>query len=641
MKKICAIIFCFLLPASFAAALTLTEQRELYTQAAALQKQGLWPQAAQKAKLIPQYPLHYLLDYQKIKNNFSQDSLTEVETFIKHNTRHKLSNDLQREYLYYLAKNSYWSEFLAFYPQLPNSTALKCYHFQARMAQGEAHTIWPNVKKVWLTGYSLNNACDNVFKHYLDNKKISQSLIWQRLQLAYLKNQSSLIAYLITLMDDSHKLPAKQLYQLNKDPGRLLNSTLFNNRQQSHYALLLPSIKRLARKDIDLGMQAYSRYDKKIEFTPVEKVNLKKYFISRILIDDKIELFPWLDKELADLKDAALIERRIRYAIRLDNWADIEYWLQQLPAEQQQQSKWLYWQARVLENQQQQKKAEALYQKLAGQRTYYGFLAAQKLNLDYQLNAQIVTDKLQSLDHLHAQLAHIEELYVQRHMKLLKREWDALLKSQDIELQKQLGLYAYNKGWAHLSVLASIRSKSWDALTIRFPEVKSKLFAANADKYQLEPSYIYAITRQESAFDEFAHSPAGARGYMQLMPGTASETARKIGLQDYKQKSQLTEAQINLQLGSAYFTMLLERYQGNRILATAAYNAGPYRVDRWQSSNNSETAQGLTMDSWIESIPYKETRRYVKNVLAYNVIYQHILDKPLEFLNAEERKARF
>ena len=641
MKKICCLIFYLLLSSSFATALTLSEQREVYKQAVELQSQDLWPEAAQKANLIPQYPLHYLLDYQRIKNNFSQDSLAEVQTFIKRNAKHKISNDLQRKYLYYLAKHEYWSDFLSFYPRLPNSTDLKCYHFQAKIAQGEQDKIWPDLQKVWLTGSSLPNACDDVLQYYLTNKKISQQLIWQRFKLAYLKKQNSLLSYLITLMDKPNKLLAEQLYKLNKDPSKLLNNTLFSSRKQNHYSLLLASIEHLARKDINLGMEAYFNYDKKIGFTQSEKVKLKKYFISRILISDKTEQLPWLDKELLSLADSALIERRIRYAIKLNNWSDIEYWLKQLSAEQKQQSKWLYWQARVLENQQQQTKADNLYQELAGQRTYYGFLAAQKLGLDYQFNAQIVTDRLQSLEHLHSQLAHIEELYFQRHINLLKREWDALLAKQNRDLQKQLGLYAYKKDWAHLSVLASIRSESWNALNIRFPEVQPELFASNANRYQLARSYIYAITRQESSFDEFANSPAGARGYMQLMPATASETARKIGLKEYKKKSQLTEGEINLQLGSAYFNMLLKRYQGNRILATAAYNAGPHRVDRWQGNKNDTAEQGLNMDSWIETIPYKETRRYVKNVLAYNVIYQHILDKPLEFLTPEEINARF
>jgi soluble lytic murein transglycosylase len=420
-------------------------------------------------------------------------------------------------------------------------------------------------------------------------------------------------------MEGPNKSLSQQLYQLNKKPKKLLTSTLFNSREDTCYSLLLPVIKQLIRTDLNSGLDTYFLYDKKIGFNSSEKSTLKKYLISRILIKEQIDLLPWLEKELVNLKDDHLIEQRIRYAIERNNWEDIEYWLAQLSAVQKQKSSWQYWQARVLENNRQHKKAEKLYQKLALKRNYYGFLAAQKLDLEYQFNAQIVTDKPQSLTHLQSQLTHIEELYLQHHMKLLKREWEALLKKQNPELQRQLGLYAYKKGWPYLSVVASIRSKSWDALNIRFPEVKPELFTSNANKYQLDPSYIYAITRQESSFDEFANSPAGARGYMQLMPSTASETAKKIGLKNYKERSQLTEGEINLQLGSAYFKMLLKRYQGNRILATAAYNAGPHRVDRWRKRQQEKAEQSLTMDSWIETIPYKETRRYVKNVLAYNV----------------------
>lgn len=641
MIKWFSLILCFHFISFNACAQTLSEQREIYAQAVELQKQGLWQQASEKSKLIAQYPLTYLLEYRRLENNFDETSLPAVQSFLDHNNKRKISNDLQRKYLYYLAENQYWTDYLTFYPKLPNSIDLRCYHFQAKIIQGETDAIWPAVQKLWLTGTSLPNACDNVLQYYLSNKKITEKLIWQRFELAYMQNQMSLMSYLITLMAPSDKLLAEQLQSLSKDPGKLLNSELFNSREQSYYPLLLSSIKKLIKKDIKLGMEAYSTYDHKIGFTNSEQVNLKKYIATRILINEETELLPWLDKTLHDLKDEALNEHRIRYAIKLNNWDDIEYWLKQLPVAQRQKNQWLYWQARVLENQQQQTKAEKLYHKLAATRSYYGFLAAQKLGVDYQFNEQIITDNLQSLNHLQGQLAHIEELYFQGNMNLLKREWEALLIKQNTDLQKQLGLYAYKKGWAHLAVLASIRSKSWDALNIRFPEVKPELFKNSANQYQLAPSYIYAITRQESAFDEFAKSPAGARGYMQLMPTTASETARKIGLKSYKKKSQLAEDETNLQIGSAYFNMLVTRYQGNRILATAAYNAGPNRVDRWQSNKTGREERSLTMDSWIESIPYKETRHYVKNVLAYNVIYQYILDEPLEFLNAKEFNARF
>ncbi|WP_392339158.1 transglycosylase SLT domain-containing protein [Moritella marina] len=624
---------------SFATSLTWDQQRGLYTQAADLQSQDMWSEALQKTKLIPGYPLTYLLEFEQIKAHFSRDSMLEVQAFIKNNSDRRASYDLQRSYLYYLAENQYWDEYLSFYPQLPKSVDLKCFHFQAQLANDQADEIWTDVQKTWLTGSSLPNACDDVLDYYLDNKKISQELIFKRFNLAYVKNKTAIMSYLITLMDKENKLLAEQLYALHKAPATLLNNPLFENAASNDF--LVASIKRLAKKDIDLGLNAYLDYERKLALTSKEQDHLKKYLISRIMIRDETSLFPWLDKSLSTLGDVSLTERRIRYAIRLNNWPDIEYWLAQLSEIKPLASKWQYWQARVLENKQQQNQADKLYQSIATERNYYGFLAAQKLGLDYQFNPNIVNEQQQDLNHLKTQLAHIDELYFHQHMYLLKREWRILISNQSINLQRQLGLFAFQKGWAHLSVVASILSKSWSALNIRFPAAKPQLFYANAERYELDSSYIYAITRQESSFDEFANSPVGARGYMQLMPGTAKETARKIGLKDYKKKAQLTDGDINVQLGTAYFDGLLKRYEGNRVLATAAYNAGPNRVDRWQGSKDGRAEQALAMDSWVEAIPYKETRRYVKNVLVYNVIYQHILDKPLEFLKPKEINARF
>jgi len=641
---------------SLSSSLTWSQQRGLYTEAVDLQAQQMWSEALQKTELIPAYPLTYLLEYQQLKAHFSRNSLVAVQSFIKDNPDRRVSYDLQRSYLYYLAKNQYWSEYLSFYPQLPNSLDLKCFHFQARLAAEQADDIWADVQKTWLTGFSLPNACDGVLEYYLNNKKISQALIFKRFNLAYANNKTSLMSYLITLMDKENELLAKQLYDLHKSPTKLLNSPLFkspsfnnpsfNNKAHASHDFLVASIKRLAKKDIELGLNAYLTYERKKYFTSAEQVKLKKYLISRIMIRNETKLLPWLDKALSALGDVPLTEHRIRYAIKFNHWADIEYWLMQLSEIKQVDSKqldsqWVYWQARVLEEKQQQNQADKLYQKIAAERNYYGFLAAQKLGVDYQFNANIVSRQQQDLEHLKTQLAHIDELYFHQHTYLLKREWRTLISAQSNNLQRQLGLFAFQKGWAHLSVVASILSRSWDALNIRFPAAKPQLFYANADRYQLDLSYIYAITRQESSFDESANSPVGARGYMQLMPKTAKETARKIGLKNYKKQAQLTDGDINVQLGTAYFDSLLKRYKGNRVLATAAYNAGPNRVDRWQASKDGRAEQGLTMDSWIEAIPYKETRRYVKNVLAYNVIYQHILDKPLEFLTPKEIHARF
>jgi len=640
MKKIICIV-CALLFSSAVFSLSLTQQRGVYSEAKKLQQQKRWREATEKMASISNYPLTYILEYQKLREKLTREALPEINDFVNNNKPRSLSYSLQREYLYYLAKNKYWSDFITFYPQLPRTTQLKCFYFQAKLSQGQSESIWPEVKKVWLTGASQPDACDPVFNHYKKQQKISQPLIWQRFKLAYSANKKGLMKYLIGLMEGDSKQLAKQLYTLNQKPKTLLKSELFTSRDDASYPFLNDLFKRLARTDINLAIKAYPIYDQKIAFTANDERFLKQYFAYRILINDEHDLLPWLDQTLPALEDVKLLEQRIRFAIKYNNWVDIEYWINQLPHNIAQGHTWVYWQARVLEERAEHQAANKLYQKIAGERKYYSFLAAQKLGLSYQLNADIVEPKESTIAHLQDRLDHIEELYFHQYKSLVKRNWETLLKEVDSEQQRQLGLYAFDKGWSHLSVIASIRSKSWSAINIRFPEVNPALFSENASKYQIPSSYLYAITRQESAFDESANSPVGARGYMQLMPATAKETARKIGLKQYKKKAQLVEGKINVQLGTAYFDSLLKRYKGNRILATAAYNAGPHRVDRWKKDKKGRSDTALSMDSWIESIPYKETRGYVKNVLAYNVIYQHILEKPMVFFNDTELQANY
>jgi len=638
MKKMLFVISSILF-SSTVFSLSLTQQRAVYSEAQILQKQHHWDAVAKKVASIPNYPLNYIFEYHRLKENFSVSSLAEVSAFIEKNSEASLSDSLQREYLYYLADKRAWNEFITFYPQLPHSAKLKCFYFQAKLSQGKGQAIWPEVKKSWLTGQSQPNACDPVFNHYKKQNMISQELIWQRFQLAYNTNKKPLMKYLIKLLKNDNKKRAEQLYALNAAPNKLLQSTLFTAKNDASYPFLIQTFKRLARVDIDLAIKTYQKFDKKLPFSANDEATLKKYFSYRILINNEVDLFPWLDKTLPRLADVKLIEQRLRYAIKHNNWTDIAYWITVLPTEVAEGHTWVYWQARVLEEKKQIKEANKLYQKIAGVRKYYSFLAAQKLGLPYQLKADIVTPNSVSLNALQPRLDHIEELSFHHYTTLVKREWEGLLKGRNIEQQRQLGLYAHNKGWSHLSVVASIRSKSWSAINIRFPEANPALFSENAQKYQIPSSYLYAITRQESSFDQFARSPVGARGYMQLMPATAKETAHMIGLKSYKEQAQLTQGEINVQLGTAYFDSLLKRYKGNRILATAAYNAGPHRVDRWKKNKTGRGNKALSMDSWIEAIPYKETRRYVKNVLAYNVIYQHVLAKPMVFFNDTELEA--
>jgi len=640
MKKL--ILGCLLFSASnFASALSLDVQRNIFTDTLDLQEKKQWQKANQNINDIADYPLAYVAQYNYLNANMSTVSDADILNFIKTHKGKVVSDDLQRSYLFYLAKQKNWKQFLTAYPTMPNNRVLKCYYLQASIATGQSEKAWPDAQKYWLSSTSLPNACDDVYVYYQAHKNLTQEDIWQRFNLAFVKNKQGLMRFLTARMDKNKAALATQLYELHKDPKSLLDSELFASRELQSYRFLVPSIKRLARKDLAKAMLAYQQFGKKIAFTANENLAIKKQFATLIVQRDKTNYFSWLDKELPSLNNASLVEQRIRYAIKRSDWESIGYWLTKLPDEKRYSSAWLYWQAKVLEQAGEADKAKSIYEKVAKNRNFHGFMASQKLGLNFSLNAQTIVEEKDSLNALGGELAVIDELLFHQLSIQAKRQWQRLLNTQNKKIQQKLGLYAYDQGWAHLSVLASINSKSWNALNIRFPTAKPEIFVQAANKYDLEDTYIYAITRRESSFDEYAKSPVGASGYMQLMPKTAKETARKIELTEYNEVSQLNQGALNVQLGTAYFNGLLTRYDGNRVLATAAYNAGPHRVDRWVTPDKKNGNIGIEIDSWVDTIPYYETRAYVQSVLAYNVIYQHVLGKPLKFLNQKEFLGRY
>ncbi|MCK5817873.1 MAG: transglycosylase SLT domain-containing protein [Psychromonas sp.] len=641
MKKLFIFTIFLVLCPQILFALNLSGQRDLYAKTVKLQNTRNWQKANKKILLLSKYPLVYLLKYKYLKTHFDVVSTAKINQFIKDNSKTSARDDLQRAYLYYLANNKRWDDYLIFYPKRPRTIDLRCFHFEAEISQGNSSKAWNGMRKLWLTGNSLPNGCNVVINHYINNGQIGQQLIWQRFQLAFKENQIVIMSHLANLLRGKRKALAKNVIVLNKHLSYLLTSPIFISKKSDSFPFLLTLIKRLSRKNIEEGLKAYYLYDQKLSFTKKENKTLKAYFAVIIIQGDKTNYFKWLDTFLGDLNSDNLIEQRLRFAIRFNNWKDINHWISELSPKSQKHARWEYWKARLLERKNKHRDANKIYSKLAKKRSYYGFLSAQKMGLKYKFNEILIAHKSKILPRLEGVLAQIEELNYQGDHDRLKKDWELLLKKSDTTTKQQLGLYAFNKGWIHLSILASIRSKSWNAFNIRFPKVPELIFAEQATKYSLDRTYIYAIARQESSFDEVANSPAGAKGYMQIMPYTAKFTAKKIGLKKYSNVSQLHDGNINVELGSAYFAILLKRYNGNRVLATAAYNAGPQRVDRWKQGKKGRDSDPLPMDSWIEAIPYKETRDYVKNVLAYNVIYQHILKKSLQFFNSTELKARY
>ena len=182
--------------------------------------------------------------------------------------------------------------------------------------------------------------------------------------------------------------------------------------------------------------------------------------------------------------------------------------------------------------------------------------------------------------------------------------------------------------WHDQAIFTLARTGYWDDLKLRFPLEFRDLVTGTARRNALDAAWVYAIIRQESAFMDDARSRAGAMGLMQLMPGTARHVARSLPGQPAPHRRDLLQPEVNIALGSTYLGQLKQRLEDNPVLATAAYNAGPHRVDRWLPQRD------LDADVWVELVPFRETRRYVRRVMSYMVIYDKRLGREPRRLKA-------
>ena len=578
------------------------------------------------------YPLLPYLDYYQLAFRPGAADYNDVTRFIRQHGDTPQSNRLERSYLTYLAQSQQWSQFLRFYPAKPNSTDLLCMHYQARYYTGHKSEALQEAGKLWLTGQSRPDACDPLFQLWQQAGLRTQDKIWQRMKLAFEAQNPNLIRHLGAQLGGSLKPYGDQMIALFDQPARAMNPASFSTAPQSRQLLSL-GLARYANEQPEPALRQLGEMKRRFGLNQAEVARVERAAARRLLLDRSLAQRNWLDATLVRMKDAELVELRARLAIWEQDWRGLEGWVKRMPMALQKEDRWRYWLARSLEVQGRQKPARELYLETANLRGFYGFMAAQRTGVPYRIKNQSVGHKVPDWRTASSRwpfLVRVRELLAMNEITAARSEWIHNMDRNPVAQRLEFGHIALNQGWHELAILSSIRAEAWDAIDLRFPLPLKRTFSQMAQERTMNTSLLYAISRQESALYPLAQSPVGARGLMQLMPATAKETAAKLGV-PYRNEQQLFDPTMNIRLGSAYLKRLLDVYDGNRILAAAAYNAGPGRVKRWR-----EQSTNKPMDVWVESIPYRETRNYVQNVLSFDLIYQHKLQQPLRFMSERE-----
>ncbi|GKR00538.1 MULTISPECIES: transglycosylase SLT domain-containing protein [Aeromonas] len=633
MKAVQGIIFSALcVPGLVAPAFAQTMEQSLYRQAHEAVRANDQVKFSQLRARLIHYPLLPYLDYYQLAFRPGAADYNDVTRFIRQHGDTPQSNRLERSYLTYLAQSQQWSQFLRFYPAKPSSTDLLCQHYQARYYTGHKSEALQEAGKLWLSGQSRPDACDPLFQLWQQAGLRTQEKIWERMNLAFEAQNPNLIRHLGAQLGSGMKGYGDQMIALYDQPVRAMNPANFTAAPPSRHLLSL-GLARYANQEPDAVLRQLGEMTRRFGLNHAEVSRVEKAAARRLLLDRSSDQRAWLDTALVRLKDPELVELRARLAIWEQDWRGLEGWVKRMPMGLQKEDRWRYWMARSLEKQGRQKPARDLYLETASLRGFYGFMAAQRTGVPYRMKNQSVAQKVpdwQSASRRWPFLLRVRELLAMNEITAARSEWIHNMDRNSVAQRLEFGHIALNQGWHELAILSSIRAEAWDALDLRFPLPLKRTFSQMAQERTMNTSLLYAISRQESALYPLAQSPVGARGLMQLMPATARETAGKLGV-PYRNEQQLFDPAMNIRLGSAYLKRLLDVYDGNRILAAAAYNAGPGRVKRWR-----EQSDNKPMDVWVESIPYRETRNYVQNVLSFDLIYQHKLQQPLRFMSERE-----
>lgn len=614
------LLCCATLSSGTAQAASIAVQRNAFVAAEQAMKQGESRRYERLKQQLTDYPLLPYLDYAELRGNLAAARADRVRRFLARHADTPLAGRLRNAWLDLLAKKGRWHDYTDFF-RPTKSTKRRCNYLHGLIATGQRRNAFARVEPLWLVGRSQPDECDPVFSAWRKAGHLTPELVWQRIRLAMDADRTRLARYLKRLLNTSEQPWVDRWLRVRDEPELIRDRREFAADHPQRRTILLYGLGRMARQNASRAAATWNTLKRRYRFDAEQLDSAERILAAAYLRHRHPDALARLDR-VQPGADLRLHQKRILAALRAGDWERVRSWIDELPAAERQAERWRYWKGRALQKLGYGDQAMELLAGVARDRTYYAFLAADRIDADYFLkHVPLRPDP--------ALLSRVEALPVVRRSSELRalgrildarREWWWLRQNLDPEELKAAAIIAKGWGWHAQAIFTLAGSGYWDDLELRFPVEHLELVEKYAGSNELQTPWVLAVMRQESAFDSRAASHAGARGLMQLMPATARSVAERLGTAS-PDRWDLFQPEINIPLGTAYLSQVYDRLERNPVLATAAYNAGPHRVERWLPKHT------LEADVWVETIPFKETRNYVKRVMAYAVIYEKRLGR--------------
>jgi soluble lytic murein transglycosylase len=597
------------------------EAREAY------QKGNIDKLDALAAKLTD-HPLHPYLAYWQLRARLGQVPESEMQAFLARERDSLVGQRLRGDWLKQLGGQRQWEAFEREYQTLVlDDVELNCYRLQAALPRGDA-SVGAQARTLWLQGAPQPDSCGPVFDALVRSGELTEDDVWARIRLALEAGNVTFAKSLNAYLAPGRRMDGKQLDGIARNAQRYLDRKPLPLKTRAQRELAMFAAWRVAQS---LPVVAASRLEKFDQHLPPAD---RAYAWGQVAMAGALRHRPEAVEWYRRAGEGSLTDRQLawkaRSGMRSADWPTVLAAIDAMSERERLLAPWRYWKARALIAQGRTAEGNALLAPLSYEHHFYGHLAGEDLGTSLS--------SVPSLYHPSAdEVAGIEQAPgIRRALKFYEvglryegaLEWRWTVRTYDDRSLLAAAEVARRAGWYERAIDTAEQTRTLHDFTLRYPTPYREIVSGYTRQLDLDEAWVYGLVRQESRFVVDARSSAGAQGLMQLMPATARHVARRLGLSGLD-RQRVTSIDTNISLGTYYLRDLMDTLDAQPVLATAGYNAGPNRARTWRADKALEGAV------YTETIPFNETRDYVRKVMSNTIYYSRIIGQ--QFASLKER----
>lgn len=565
------------------------------------------------ARLSPAYPLFSYLAYWRLQkgNNMTNDD--QVTDFLSTYPDTWLAERVRADWLKQLGRREMWPAYLADYPRLvrPDVTH-QCYAYRARLAAGDRSRVKDAVA-LWFNGRDQPSACEALFAQLFREEFINREDIWRRLRLALEAGKPNVALVVGTWLPLEERMTSAPLDQATRAPATYLQADVpLDNR--ANRELTLYAVTQLAKLN---SLQAEAALQRRLAQLPEAD---QRYAWGQLATQaarrHEANALPWFERAGLGIVSDSQREWWVRAALRAGQWSTVATAIDSMTDPYRNISVWRYWRARAHKALGRATQARQLFAPLAKETNYYGQLALEELDegvANPAINVKTSGEEAEAIARLLG-IQRAMSFYTMGLRSEANNEWNWATRTFDDRQLLAAAELARRADWYDQAINTAEKTRDIHDFELRYLAPYRELASAAAAQNKLDEAWVYGLMRQESRFINVARSSVGASGLMQIMPDTARWIARRLGNKRFEVQEMRTP-ETNIKFGTYYLKHVQDRLDGSPVLATAAYNAGPGRAQRWRATTPMEAAV------YIETIPFTETRDYVRKVMSNAMYY--------------------